>query len=326
MARKKNTERDRTAGHRAADLSRLKRDEARRRPSLVDVRRFARPPERTDSVARFLGKLPRFLKASDWNALLDAIARARRSGKPIFWLLGAHVLKCGLSPVIIDLLKHGLVDLIAFNGAGAIHDLEIAFLGRTSEDVAAGLRTGRFGMARDTSQWYAAGVARAAEDGVGLGEGFGRFLMSGRVPYRRHSIMAQSVRSNIPILVFPAIGAEIVAQHPEFDAAAVGAAGHWDFRILSDQCTRLHRGGVVLNFGSAVILPEVFLKALSVARNRRRVEGLITANFDMIQHYRPNMNIVDRPTRDSGTGYAFTGHHELLLPLLAWSIKSRLRL
>lgn len=310
----------------AADLTQLRRLDAKRRTSLVDARKFARPPARDDRIGAFLGKLPGFLKANDWRDLVDAIASTRHRRKPVFWFLGAHVLKCGLSPIVIDLMKNGLVDLLAFNGAGAIHDLEIAFLGRTSEDVAAGLRDGRFGMARDTAQWFAGAVDQAATDDLGLGEGVGQYIIRHRATMRRHSLLAQAAQAGIPALVFPAIGAEIVAQHPEYDAAKVGAAGHLDFRILADQCTRLHDGGVVLHFGSAVILPEVFLKALSVARNRRHVEKFTTANFDMIQHYRPNVNVVSRPTMHSGRGFSFTGHHELMLPLLAWSIKAKLRI
>jgi hypothetical protein len=309
-----------------ADLTKLHRSEARQRPSLVDVTKFARPPVRRDDVEAFLKKLPGFLKANDWHALLDAIEKAHRRGKPVFWFLGAHVLKCGLSPVVIDLMKLGLVDLQAFNGAGAIHDIEIAFLGKTSEDVAANLKRGQFGMASDTARWFAAGTELAAREGLGLGEGIGAFISRNRAPHKRHSVLAQTFKAGVPALVFPAIGAEIVAQHPEYDAAKVGAAAHLDFRILAAQCARLNNGGVVLHFGSAVILPEVFLKALSVARNLRRVEKFTTANFDMIQHYRPNVNIVSRPTQSSGRGFTFTGHHELMLPLLAWSIKSRLHL
>lgn len=310
------------ARYRPADLTKLRRLDARRRASLVDAKRFGRPLTGRSTIANYLHTLPDFLKASDWRALLSSIARAREQHKPIFWFLGAHVLKCGLSPVIIDLMKHGFVDLIAFNGAGAIHDLEIAHLGRTSEDVAAGLGSGQFGMAKDTAAWFAAGVEDASQNDTGLGEGLGHYLTRARVPYKRYSLMAQSYKTNIPLLVFPAIGAEIVAQHPEYDAAKVGAASHIDFRVLADACRHLHNGGVVLHFGSAVILPEVFLKALSVARNRRRVEKFTTANFDMIQHYRPNVNVVKRPTLTSGQGFTFTGHHELMLPLLAWSMKS----
>lgn len=309
-----------------ADLSKLRRFDARHRHSLVDVSKFARPTERGATVGKFLNNLPGFLKAGDWRTLLDAIEKAHKRGKPIFWFLGAHVLKCGLSPLVVDLLNRGLVDLLAFNGAGAIHDLEIAFLGRTSEDVAASLKTGQFGMAKDTARCFAAGTQIASEEKLGLGEGIGKLLALGRPQYRRHSLLAHAYLSGKPALVFPAIGAEIVAQHPEYDAAKVGAASHLDFRILAAQCARLNNGGVVLHFGSAVILPEVFLKALSVARNQHRVEKFTTANFDMIQHYRPNVNIVTRPTQNSGRGLTFTGHHELMLPLLAWSIKSRLRM
>jgi len=313
------------ARYRPADLTKLRRLDARRRDSLVDTKRFGKPLTKRSTIANYLNTLPDFLKASDWRTLLAAIARARKQHKPIFWFLGAHVLKCGLSPIIIDLMKHGFVDLIAFNGAGAIHDMEIAQLGRTSEDVAAGLGNGQFGMAKDTAEWFAAGVDSAALNNTGLGGGFGHYLSGAKAPFKRHSLMAQTYKADVPLLVFPAIGAEIVAQHPEYDAAKVGAAAHIDFRTLADACRYLNNGGVVLHFGSAVILPEVFLKALSVARNRQRVEKFTTANFDMIQHYRPNVNVVKRPTLTSGQGFAFTGHHELMLPLLAWSIKSTLR-
>jgi len=313
------------ARYRPADLTKLRRSTARRRASLVDARSFGRPLTRRSRIPDYLNALPGFLKASDWRALLDAIVRARKRKKPLFWFLGAHVLKCGLSPVIIDLMRHGYVDLIAFNGAGAIHDLEIAHLGRTSEDVAAGLENGEFGMAQDTAAWFAAGVDSAAGSGSGLGEGMGQYLKRARAPFKRFSLMAQAHKQEVPVVVFPAIGAEIVAQHPEFDGAKVGAAAHLDFRLLAGACRHLNNGGVVLHFGSAVILPEVFLKALTVARNQGRVERFTTANFDMIQHYRPNVNVVRRPTLTSGQGFSFTGHHELMLPLLAWSIKSSLR-
>lgn len=312
--------------HKADNLQGLKRIKAARRDSLVDTKRFAKPLNSDANVEDFLESLPGFLKANDWRALLDAIVYAKKHDKPIFWMFGAHVLKCGLSPLIIDLMQHGLVDLVAFNGAGAIHDLEIAFLGRTSEDVAAGLQDGSFGMAEDTAKWFAGSVKTAAKAKVGLGEGVGRYTILKHPLHAVHSVSAQCVRNGIPVLMFPAIGAEIVAQHPEYDGAAVGKAGHHDFKVLAEQCKRLHKGGVVLLFGSAVILPEVFLKALTVARNRTKVEGIVTANFDMIQHYRPNTNVVNRPTMHSGKGYSFTGHHELMLPLLAWGIKSSLAL
>ncbi len=308
------------------DLTTLKRIEARKRPSLVDKSHFAKPPKRSDAASAFVRNLPDFLKASDWRVLLDAIANARRKGKPVFWMLGAHVIKCGLSPVLLDLMKHGLVDLLAFNAAGAIHDLEVAHLGYTSEDVASGLDNGQFGMARDTAEWFAEGVTCAATHATGLGEGIGRAILKSKAPNKRLSLFAQAVKADVPVVAFPAIGAEIVAQHPEYDGAKVGAAAHRDFRILAEQCRALNAGGVVLHFGSAVILPEVFLKALTVARNRHAVRNLTTANFDMIQHYRPNMNVVNRPTQSSGRGLTFTGHHELMLPLLAWSVKGALRL
>jgi hypothetical protein len=308
----------------ADNLRGLRRVRASSRKSLVEIDRFARTLPSDASIAEFQKSLPGYLKANDWRALLDAIAHAHKTAKPIFWMLGAHVLKCGLSPIILEMMELGLVDLLAFNGAGAVHDLEIAYLGRTSEDVATGLRHGQFGMAADTARWFARGVSAAKKKNCGLGEGLGRSIITAHPPHASLSVLARAMARGIPALIFPAIGAEIVAQHPEFDGAGVGATAHLDFKILAKECRALHRGGVVLHFGSAVILPEVFLKALSVARNRTRVEGLVTANFDMIQHYRPNTNVVTRPTLHTGKGYSFTGHHELMIPLLAWSIKARL--
>ena len=314
------------APHKQVDLRKVKTVSVRRRGGRYATGSFARVPRRGDTLGRFLDGLPRILKGNEWRELIERIAAARKKCKPIIWLAGAHVIKCGLSPVIIGLLDLGLVDVLGLNGAGAIHDLEVAHLGCTSEDVLANLQAGTFGMAEETARWFADGVAAAKQHGLGLGEGLGHALTSARPRFKKYSLLSAAYRHGIPVTVHVAIGTDIVAQHPNFDAAAVGEASHADFKILCEKVRRLNGGGVVLHFGSAVLLPEVFLKALAVARNLGRVENFTTANFDMIQHYRPQQNVVLRPTARSGRGFSFTGHHEFMLPLLAAAIGERLRL
>jgi len=312
--------------HKQVNLHKVTTVPVRRRGGMYKKKGFARIPRRTDTVGRFLSGLPRILKGNDWRELIERIAAARRRKKPIIWFAGAHVIKCGLSPILIDLMKCGLVDLLGINGAGVIHDLEIAYLGCTSEDVLANLQAGTFGMARETASWFADGVSQAQKHRIGLGEGMGHALAQAKCPGKRESLLYAAYRQEIPVTVHVAIGTDIVAQHPNFDAAAVGETSHIDFKVLCQVVRKLNRGGVVLHFGSAVLLPEVFLKALAVARNLGRVEGFTTANFDMIQHYRPQQNVVSRPTAGSGKGFAFTGHHEFMLPLLSAAIKDRLKI
>jgi len=313
------------APYKRIDLKRTTAVPVHRRGGAYSAKAFVRIPQHGDSVAQFLSGLPRILKGNDWRDLIEKIAIAHKKKKPIIWLFGAHVIKCGLSPLLIDLLDIGLADLLGTNGAGAIHDLEIAHLGYTSEDVQRNLLDGTFGMARETAQWFADGVRVAADNDLGLGEGLGLALAEAKPAGKRRSLLYAAHRNGVPLTVHVAIGTDIVAQHPNFDAAAVGKTSHIDFTILCEAVRRLHRGGVVLLFGSAVVLPEVFLKALAVARNLGRVEDFTTANFDMIQHYRPQQNVVCRPTATSGRGLSFTGHHEFMLPLLAAAIKERLK-
>lgn len=314
------------APHKKIDLRKTTTVPVRRRGGVYARKAFAQAPRRGDSMGKFLSGLPRILKGNDWRVLIEKIAAAHKKKKPIIWLMGAHVIKCGLAPLIIDLIRNGLVDLLGTNGAGAIHDLEVAHLGYTSEDVLANLQDGTFGMARETAQWFADGVTEAAENRIGLGEGMGRALARAKPAGRNDSLLFAAYRRNIPATVHVAIGTDIVAQHPNFDGGAVGETSHTDFKILCEVVRKLNRGGVVLLFGSAVLLPEVFLKALAVARNLGRVENFTTANFDMIQHYRPLQNVVTRPTVASGCGLSFTGHHEFMLPLLAAAIKDRLKI
>lgn len=310
--------------HAEADLSRVKRYSIGRRRSKVAASMLARPFRPSRSFAEFVDSLPDVLKARDLRALAGDIVRARSRGRPVILMMGAHPVKCGLSPVLIDLMERGLVTCLAMNGAGAIHDFEMAMWGQTSEDVARGLEDGSFGMARETADLINGAVIQGDAQDLGFGESLGLMLAEDRAPYRKLSLLAASHRLGIPATVHVAVGTDIVHQHPSFDGAAAGRASHRDFRILARQVGELS-GGVVVNLGSTVILPEVFLKALTVARNLGgRAKKFTAANFDMVQHYRPNVNVVQRPTAGGGRGYSFTGHHEIMVPLLAAAVKLKM--
>lgn len=304
------------------DLSKVKTISVSSRKSKTRVKDFAQPSLASDKVSDFLSKLPKYFKVNDLQYLLEAIHQARSRNRPVIFMFGAHVVKLGLSPVIIDLMKHKFITLLATNGAGAVHDFEIGMWGKTSEDVGEGLKKGIFGMSEQTSRLFNQISKCSTDEEHGLGEGIGQFLVQSKAKFRKYSLLTAAYELRIPATVHVGIGTDIVHQSPYFDPAATGEATFTDFKILAEEVSRLHNGGVVLHFGSAVILPEVFLKALSVARNvKGKVENFTTANFDMIQHYRPSMNIVLRPTEGSGKGYSFTGHHEIMLPLLAWVLK-----
>jgi hypothetical protein len=246
-------------------------------------------------------------------------APVARKGRPLIWGMGAHVLKVGLAPIIIDLMERGFITAIALNGAGIVHDFETAIAGQTSEEVDAVLGSGAFGMARETGEEINRAIAAGDCDGLGLGAAVGRYLSARRgTKFRRLSILAAAWRLGIPATVHVAMGTDIVHVHPACDPAAIGRAGHLDFRTFAGEVARLGGGGVYLNVGSAVLLPEVFLKAVTLARNLgHRIEKFTTANFDFIQSYRPNTNVVNRPTKGVGRGYSLTGHHEIMIPLLA---------
>jgi hypothetical protein len=294
-----------------------------RRRSKVTLRQLARPHRPGARFSAFLDGLPAVLAGETLRALRDEMVRARSRRRPIVWGLGAHVLKVGLSPVLIDLMERGFVSAVALNGAGIVHDFELAVSGKTSEDVEAGLGTGAFGMARETGEELNRAVIEGDADGLGLGAAVGRYLAERR-PRPRHldlSLLAAAWRLDLPTTVHVAIGTDIVHVHPACDPAAIGRATHLDFRLLAAQVARLGGGGVYLNVGSAVVLPEVFLKAVTLARNLgHRVEDFATANLDFIQSYRPSVNVVERPVRGTGRGYRLTGHHELLVPLLAGAL------
>ena len=302
------------------DLSLVKRQAEARRHNRTQTDSLGRPGKK--SGADFFDSLPRFLKANELNEFVGLVAKARRKGRPFHLMLGAHTIKVGLSPILIDLMRRGIVTGLSFNSAGLIHDLELAFYGGTSEDVQAGLADGSFGMVKKTAELFAAVTHLACERDIGLGAAAGMFINKEKAKHRKVSLFGRARALNLPVTVHIGIGTDIVAQHPEFDAAAAGMASHFDFRLLASICTEIDQGGVAANIGSAVILPEVFLKALTVARNLGSHKSrLVTANFDMILQYRPLQNIVSRPTAGCGRGFNFVGHHEIMVPLLAWALR-----
>lgn len=307
------------------DLSSVTTYPLKERINKVSVHDFATLPESEADISAFLASLPKILKGSDFLALVDAIVTAHQNKKPVIVMMGGHVIKCGLSPLLIALAKRGVITGFAFNGASSIHDFEIALIGETSEDVSASLQTGQFGMWEETGRLMNTAIQHAAETGVGMGEALGKQLVETNAPYNASSLLATGVQYDIPITVHVAIGTDIIHQHPAANGAAIGAASFTDFRLLTGLVKELEGGGVVLNLGSAVILPEVFLKALTIARNLgQTVSHFTTANFDMNQQYRPVENVVKRPTEMGGNGYTFTGHHELMIPLLVQAIIARL--
>jgi hypothetical protein len=299
-----------------------------KRRSKVTVRDFARPLAGRGALLRaWLDSLPRILAAEDFRAVAAATQRARRRRKPVLWGIGGHVIKVGLAPVLIDLMRRDYVSGLAMNGAALVHDFEIAMVGNTSEEVEAGLGRGEFGMAEETGLLVNEMAVGAARAGIGLGEAAGKLLTNRRLRARHldQSVLATAYRLRIPVTVHLAIGTDIPHMHRAADGAALGAATHHDFRLFCALVRHMHPGGVYLNWGSAVLLPEVFLKAVSVARNLGTpLRPITTANFDFIQHYRPLQNVVKRPTAAprgrrgaASHGYALTGHHEILLPLFA---------
>jgi hypothetical protein len=303
------------------NLERIKTYPLVKRRSKISVTEFAKPHRRGAGVREFLGSLPRILAAEDLRTLAAVIGKARARKRPILWGLGGHVIKVGLGPVLIDLLRRGFVTGIAMNGAAMVHDFEIALVGSTSEDVEAVLGKGEFGMAEETGLYLNEIAVGAARSDIGLGEAAGKLLTSPRlgVKYPGESVLIAAYGARVPVTVHLAIGTDIPHMHRAADGAALGAATHHDFRLFCALVKGMHPGGVYLNWGSAVILPEVFLKAVSVARNLgTRLAPITTANFDFLVHYRPQQNVVKRPTAARGShGYSVTGHHEIMLPLLA---------
>ncbi|MFC1493623.1 hypothetical protein ACFL6O_06630 [candidate division KSB1 bacterium] len=312
--------------YKEADLNKIKTISINDRKSKVTPADFAGIFKKGGSFNDFLDSLPNILKAEDIKDVASSVINAKKMNQPVFWMMGAHVIKCGLSPIVIDLMEKGLISTVSMNGAGAIHDLELACFGHTSEDVAENLLNGSFGMSKETAETLNGALEMGREDGLGFGESLGRRLSVDDVPDRNTSIFAAGYRLQIPVTVHVGIGTEIVHQHPSSDGSTIGELSMRDFRILADRLCSLSEGGVVMNVGSAVILPEVFLKALTVARNLGSpAAGFTSVNFDMIQHYRPTQNVVSRPTLGGGKGYQITGHHEIMIPLLAAAVNESLQ-
>ena len=286
------------------------------RPHKVSVADFVDLQAwRTRGTLRAL--LPRILKGQDLTAVVDGFVAARQRDRAVIVALGAHVIKCGLSPLLIDMMRRGWLSALVLNGAGMIHDLEVALVGATSEDVAAHLGTGTFGMVHETPCLINAAIQQYSSVHVGLGTAVGRALAEGAYPYKEYSLLAAAYMHQVPVTVHVAIGADTIHMHPSTNGALLGQATYTDFQRLTLLLSRLHDGGCYWNVGSAVLLPEVFLKALTLCRNLgHRVEDFLTVNLDMVQHYRTEYNVVRRPTQDSGRGYSLTGHHEIMLPLL----------
>jgi len=293
----------------------------------VSARDFAQPPAGDRSFHAFLRALPDVLVARDFRAVAGAVAAAARRKRGVVIMLGGHVVKTGLAPVLIELMRRGIVTHLAMNGSAAIHDYEVARFGATSEDVAAGLRDGTFGMADETGREMNEAFVAGMRDGLGMGESLGRALdAQPSLANAELSLLLAARRLGIPLSVHAALGAEIIHQHPAANGAAIGDTSHRDFRRLAHSLTALDDGGVVLNLGSAVIMPEVFLKALTIARNLGdgKPQNFTSVDLDMQRHYRPRMNVVQRPTLHSGKGYEITGHHEIMVPLLVWAVVDEL--
>jgi hypothetical protein len=315
---------------RETDLSRVRTVPVGDRPNKVRAEEFATPPGNDRSFDAFLASLPDILKARDFDRVVDAIVAATNRKKGIIVMVGGHVVKTGIGPLLADLMRRGAITHLAMNGSAAIHDYEIARFGATSEDVARGLRDGSFGMAEETGRGMNDAFAAGMREQWGMGEAVARALetleSAGTLIHPELSILLNSRKLGVTTSVHAALGAEIIHQHPAANGAAIGDTSHRDFRRLAAAIESVDEGGVVLNVGSAVIMPEVFLKALTIARNVNdgKPRNFTTCDFDMERHYRPSVNVVQRPTLESGAGYQITGHHELLFPLLAWAVASRL--
>lgn len=303
------------------DFSKVSTYKASKRLSKVQTAFEGTPPYKDMSIKSFLAGLPKILKANDLKLVAKAIAEAKEKHRPVIVMFGGHVVKCGCVPILLDLASNGFITHFASNGSAAIHDAELATWGQTSEDVAAQLEDGSFGMASDTAELLNSAARRASNHQEGFGEALGAMLLERKVPFVHRSLAAQSSRLGIPYTIHVALGTDIVHQHPDADGASIGDASMRDFRILAGSVAGLGDGGVVLNIGNAVIMPEVFIKTLSLARNTgHAVKDFVTVNMDMIQHYRPAANVVTRPVLNGGSGYSITGYHEIMIPLLAAAI------
>lgn len=308
------------------DLSKVKTYPIKDRKNKVKIEDFARICTPDTTFKYFMDSLPQILAGNDFRNIVKSIVNAHQKNKPVIFAMGGHVIKCGLGPIIIDLMKRGILTGIAMNGSGGIHDFEIALIGESSEDVAHSIEDGSFGMAEETGRLVNEAIKEGVTHDRGMGEALGRKILEIDAPYIDYSVLAAGIKLDVPVTIHVAIGTDIIHQHRYANGAAIGEASFVDFRIFTSVITNLGDGGVFINIGSAVILPEVFLKALGIARNLGYpVFNFTTANFDMIQHYRPTQNVVKRPTIKSGKGYSITGHHELMIPLLYRALLEELK-
>lgn len=292
-----------------------------RRAHKVSRAMFGTPCKRGGSFSRFIDSLPRLLAAEGFRSCVNAVVRAREKGKPVIAMLGGHVVKCGCNPVLIDLMQRRVITALAMNGAASIHDFEIALIGKTSEDVQKGLEDGTFGMARETGVMMNEALARGVEKGMGAGRALGDYLQEKKLLYADDSLLARAACLDLPATVHIAIGTDIIHQHPQAEGRIIGEASMTDFHLFTELVGGLGNGGVILNFGSAVIMPEVFLKALTIARNTgRRVRNFTAATFDMLLQYRAMENVVKRPVAAGGSGHYLIGHHEIMIPLFARAV------
>ena len=317
--------RDSGSGPLMLDLSAIKPQPFSQRRNKVGVADFARAGRPGESIADWLGKLPQILAGSDLREIILAIVRARRSGCPVILAMGAHVIKCGLSPVIIDLMEREVITGVALNGAGSVHDSEIALFGATSEEVAAGIEEGTFGMAAETAQFLNEAIECGHRERIGMGKAIGRRLLEVRAPHAGVSLLASGARLGVPVTVHVAIGTDIHHMHPSASGEALGGTSHYDFRVFAGEVARLAPEGVLINAGSAVLLPVVIEKAIAAARSTGHDVGpFVGVNLDFIQHYRGGLNPVKRAEELGGRGYRLTGHHEILIPLLAAGVLAML--
>ncbi len=304
-------------------LKKVKTYSLKKRKSKVQLSRFGSPVNK-GSFSGFLKSMPDILAGTDLRKIVKAIVKANADKRPVVLGMGAHPIKVGLSPIIIDLMERGVINAVAMNGACIVHDFEVSMLGQTSEDVASELCKGTFGMAEETGKGINQAVKQGVKKGKGIGKSVGDNIISKKNPYAGYSILAAASRLKIPATVHVAIGTDIIHMHPSADGAAIGEGSMKDFRLFSSVISDL-KGGVYINLGSAVIMPEVFLKAIAVTRNLKHdVKDFTTVNMDFIQHYRTHENVLKRPVMSGGESYSLTGHHEIMFPLLAAAIMEKL--
>lgn len=307
------------------DLDSLKTYPISKRKNKVRYQDFAKPPSKGATFSDFFDSIPNILSGNNFRQVVDAVVSAYKKKKPVIVMMGSHIIKCGLNPVIIELIDKNIITAVSMNGSGAIHDFEIALIGRTSEDVSEAIEDGSFGMAKETALYINGALAEAVEKDIGAGHAIGQVIRDEKLQFKKFSILYNCVKQDIPATVHIAIGTDIIHQHPSCDGANLGEASLKDFRNFIGIVSELGDGGVVLNLGSSVILPEVFLKAINVARNLGcKVRNFTACNFDMISHYRPYQNVVKRPISSGGAGYTIIGYHEMMIPFLAQAVMEKI--